>query len=165
MISCKRNAKYQQESVKNSILGLPRGNAVVEAKPRISIKRITPAQMDERRKRGLCYNCAEKWGLEHKCKNVKLFLLERIDIVQGLQSGVQITELEEDVDSDVVTKIVGNNQSNQEEDVEITMYALTGTPTLGTMRVMGKVNGSVLVILVDIGSTHNFVDASLVSSL
>ena len=95
MISCKRNAKYQQESVKNSILGLPRGNAMVEAKPRISIKRITPAQMDERRKRGLCYNCAEKWGLEHKCKNVKLFLLERIDIVQGLQSGVQITELEE----------------------------------------------------------------------
>ena len=45
------------------------------------------------------------------------------------------------------------------------MYALTRTPTLGTMRVMGKVNGSVLVILVDIGSTHNFVDASLVSSL
>ena len=68
------------------------------------------------------------------------------------------------MDSDVVTKIVGNNQSNQEEDVEITLYALTGTPTPGTLRVKGKVNGSGLVILVDIGSTHNFVDASLVPS-
>ena len=45
------------------------------------------------------------------------------------------------------------------------MYALTGTPTPGTMRVMGKVNGSGLVILIDTGSTHNFVDASLASGL
>ena len=59
MLSCKRNAKYQQESGKNSILGLPKGNAVVKAKHRIPIKRITPAQMDERRKRWLCYNCDE----------------------------------------------------------------------------------------------------------
>ena len=45
------------------------------------------------------------------------------------------------------------------------MYALTGSPTPGTMRVKGKVNGSRLVILIDTGSTHNFVDASLVTSL
>ena len=105
------------------------------------------------------------WGPRHKCKNVKLFLLEEIEMVQGLQFGMQITKLEEDVDSDVVTKIAENNQTNQEEEVEITLYALTGTPTPSTMRVMGKVNGSGLVILVDIGSAHNFVDASLVSSL
>ena len=47
----------------------------------------------------------------------------------------------------------------------ITLYALTGTPTPGTMRVRGKINGSGLVLLVDIGSTHNFVDALVVSSL
>ena len=69
------------------------------------------------------------------------------------------------MDSDVVTKIVGNNQSNQEEDVEINLGASTGTPTPSTMRVKGKVNGSGLVILVDTGNTHNFVDASLVPNL
>ena len=69
------------------------------------------------------------------------------------------------MDSDVVTKIVGNNQSNQEEDVEINLDASTRTPTPSTMRVKGKVNGSGLVILVDTGNTHNFVDASLVPSL
>ena len=47
----------------------------------------------------------------------------------------------------------------------LTLYALTGTPTPGTMRVRGKINGSGLVLLVDIGSTHNFVDALVVSSL
>ena len=49
--------------------------------------------------------------------------------------------------------------------MEITLYALIGTPTPGTMRVRGKVNGNGLVILIDTGSTHNFVDASLVSGL
>ena len=49
--------------------------------------------------------------------------------------------------------------------MEITLYALIGTPTPGTMRVRGKVNGNGLVILIDTGSTHNFVDASLVSRL
>ena len=86
-------------------------------------------------------------------------------MVQGLQSGMQITELEEDVDSDVVAKIAENNQTNQEDDIEITLYTLIGTPTPSTMRVKGKINGRGLVILVDTSSTHNFIDASLVSSL
>ena len=49
--------------------------------------------------------------------------------------------------------------------MEITLYALIGTPTPGTIRVKGKINGSGLVILVDTSSTHNFVEALLVSSL
>ena len=48
--------------------------------------------------------------------------------------------------------------------MEITLYALMGTPTPGTIRVKGKINGSGLVILVDTSSTHNFVEALLVSS-
>ena len=116
--------------------------------------------MDERRKRGLFYNCDEKWGIGHKCKNTKLFLLEGIELACKVQSRVQITELEEEVGSEVVTKVV-----SQEEEVEITLYALTRTPTLGTMRVRGKVNGNGLVILTETGSTHDFVDASLVSRL
>ena len=64
------------------------------------------------------------------------------------------------MENEVVTKVV-----NQEEEVEITLYAFIGTPTPGTMRVKGKVNGSRLVILIDTSSTYNFVDASLVSGL
>ena len=60
MFSCKKNSRFQQETSKGSILGLPKNNVVRESKSKISIKRLTPAQMDERRKRGLCYNCDEK---------------------------------------------------------------------------------------------------------
>lgn len=87
-------------------------------------------------------------------------MLEGIDLACGVQSGVQITELEDEVGSEVDTEPV-----SQEKEVEITLYALTGTPTPGTMRVRGKVNGNGLVILIDTGSIHNFVDASLISGL
>ena len=115
--------------------------------------------MDEKRKKGLCYNCDEKWGPRHKGKNVKLFLLEGIDIIPRLQSGMKITEVDEEVGNDL------NKQIEQEEDVGITLYAITRTPTTGTMRVRGKINGDRLVTLVDTSSIHNFVDTLLVSSL
>ena len=49
--------------------------------------------------------------------------------------------------------------------MEITLYALTGTPTPGSIRVRGMVNGNGLVILIDTSSTYNFVDASLIYGL
>ena len=159
MWSSRKSIRSHQESGNTSILGLPKSNAVLDTKTKIPVKRITPTQMDERRKKGLCYNCDEKWGPGHKCKNVKLFLLEGIDIIPRLQSGVQITKLDEEVGSDLTKPI------EQEEDVGITLYALIGTPTPGTMRVRGKINGSGLVLLVNTGSTHNFVNALVVSSL
>lgn len=32
--------------------------------------------MKERREKGFCYNCDEKWGLGHMCKAAKLFIME-----------------------------------------------------------------------------------------
>ena len=84
LISCRRSSKIQQETRKPSILGLPKVNTFVEAKSRIPIKRIPPAQMQERKKKGLCYNCDDKWGPGHKCESAKIFLLEGIEFVPDL---------------------------------------------------------------------------------
>ena len=78
---------------------------------------------------------------------------------------MKITKLDEEVDSEVGNKIDRSMKNSQNEEVEITLYALTGTPTPSTMRVKGRVSGDRLVILVDMSSTHNFVDASWISSL
>ena len=83
MFSCRKSSRFQQETGKGSILSLPKNNVVLEAKSKIPIKRLTPTQMDERRKKGLCYNCDEKWAVGHKCKIAKLFLLEGIELACG----------------------------------------------------------------------------------
>jgi len=59
------------------------------------LKEFLP-QMEEGKKKGLCYNCDEKWGVGHKCKNAMFFLLDYVELAQeNINSGVHITELEE----------------------------------------------------------------------
>ena len=58
-----------------------------------------------------------------------------------------------------------NCQDNSVEETGITLYALSGTLTSGTMRVKGRVKCKSVVILIDLGYTHNFVDPSLFSQL
>ena len=58
-----------------------------------------------------------------------------------------------------------NCQDNSVEEAGITLYALSGTLTSGTMRVKGRVKCKSVVILTDLGYTHNFVDPSLFSQL
>ena len=50
-------------------------------------------------------------------------------------------------------------------EAEITLYALLGSPSPSTMRIKCKINGYWVVILLDIGSTHNFLDAAILSKL
>jgi hypothetical protein len=45
---------------------------------------------------------------------------------------------------------------------EISLHAISGTPTPHTMRVVGFIRGQMVVILIDSGSTHNFLDPSIV---
>jgi hypothetical protein len=38
--------------------------------------RLMPQQMDERREKGLCFNCDSKHSKRHKCNEWKLFLID-----------------------------------------------------------------------------------------
>ena len=44
---------------------------------------------------------------------------------------------------------------------EITLYALLGSPSPGTMKVLARIRQQEMVILIDCGSTHNFLDAAM----
>lgn len=50
--------------------------------------------MEERRKKGLCFNCDEKFQLGHHYKPAKLFLLEGLYPFQGTSSNVELVELD-----------------------------------------------------------------------
>ena len=87
--------------------------------------------------------------------------MEGVSFSQDLpSSGPQLVELE--VDGFVV---LPEGQDLLQDTPEITLYALVGSLSPSTMRIEGKIQGHCLVILIDTGITHNFLDAGLCSSL
>jgi hypothetical protein len=73
----------------------------------------------------------------------KLFLIEE---VETLEDGKVIGELKD---------------GEMEETPEISLNTIKGTPNPRTMRLVGVLKNQQMVILIDSGSRHNFVDAHL----
>lgn len=111
--------------------------APIESKGNRSIRRLSPAEMEERRKKNLCFNCDEPFSRGHQCK--RLFWIELDDGESDMDTG--------------------------EESPEISLNAITGTHNAQTMRVMAEWNGKSVLVLIDSGSTHNFVAANIVKQV
>jgi hypothetical protein len=106
-------------------------------------KKLTPGEMAERRKRGLCYNCDEQYVRGHRCP--RLFYLE-------------VTDFEEDTGIE--------DESNPEDPAPIiSLHALTGISSEGTMQLQVDIRGYALTALLDTGSTHNFVSLKTADGL
>lgn len=154
------NVKHQTSSVmQKGLLPLPRESTVsnnVEARrsnengPPLR-KFLTSAEMSERRAKGLCYYCDEKYTRDHYLKHKKsqLFMME-------------FDEMEEE----------GSDDENQEVEVraeqdvaQISINAISGHTDYTTMRVRGTHGKKSLYILIDSGSTHNFMDQKVAQML
>lgn len=60
----------------------------------VPVQKISQAQMEERRRKGLCYSCDAKWSTGHACEGLKLFLIEGIDEeIEDDSSPVMIEEV------------------------------------------------------------------------
>ena len=59
---------------------------------------VPTALIEERRKKGLCFYCEEKWHNGHKCKSPKVFLMEGVQS-QGLEVDLDV-DLEGEFDRD-----------------------------------------------------------------
>lgn len=104
--------------------------------PRTTItKRLSREEMEDRKMRGLCVNCDEKYVYGHKCK--KVFCIEGVE-----NPYPKITEVE----------------NEEEEEVQVSLHAMVGQITPETIKVIGRVKNNPLSILIDTGSTHSFLD-------
>jgi hypothetical protein len=131
---------------------------VKKVPPTMPVHRISPAQMTERRAKGLFYSCDDKWNSSHICKTPKLYLMTEVEIQQG-----------EPVEEVFFDSIDGANMVDEQNSVEcvetpkISIHAILGSPSPNTMRIVGIIQHQMVVILVDSGSIYNFLDPAIVS--
>ncbi|XP_075088549.1 uncharacterized protein LOC142170516 [Nicotiana tabacum] len=124
----------------------PSNSKTLPSKPTYrNAKRLTPAEMEERRSKGLCYNCDEKYSFGHVCKNRRqLFSMEVEEDLEGV-------EIEQDVmlDSAELLSMISQEWETDDE---------------GSILPHG-VKGKVVQVLIDTGSTHNFLDLNTAKKL
>lgn len=113
-------------------------------------KFLSQEEMSERRAKGLCYFCDEKFTPEHylQHKEMQLYSLE--------------------VDEELYKEeVMGEHKEEVVEMVEpqISVNTLSGISDYNTMRVRGTFNKRILFILIDSRSTHNFIDTKVAEGL
>ena len=86
--------------------------------------------MQERREKGLCYFCDERYQPGHKCNKPSLNLLERMDFEE--EEG----EAEESFSLDSIGNM---HRDIQAKLLRISLHAIVGAPSPKTMRIMGRI--------------------------
>ncbi|MFS7913536.1 putative retrotransposon gag domain, aspartic peptidase domain superfamily [Helianthus anomalus] len=106
--------------------------------------RLFDAEKHGRYLRGECFRCGDKYGPGHRCKTGTLKLIEIAD--------------------DRAETTV-NEQDCTDELAKISLHALFGQSSITTMKLPGTLGTSKVLILIDSGSTHNFISDKLVSDM
>ncbi|KAF7818664.1 Transposon Ty3-G Gag-Pol polyprotein [Senna tora] len=141
-------------SSSNAIVNYASNNGTaVNSSTTPAFKRLSAAELKSRREKGLCYYCDEKYSLNHKCKPTFSLLLGQEELAEILDNPSQEVIIEEPQDE------------AEQVTPEISFNALEGQYHPSTLRVLGNYGDHVLNILVDNGSTHNIIKASLAETL
>jgi len=143
---------YTTQSV-NSLPIKPKSNPNL-----VAVKRLSPAELQSRREKNLCYYCDERYRPGHKCKREFMLLIAEPDDPAMDELDLSLLHIDDPTP---------NNPPEPPDTTaaQISLHALMGHSISQTLKVLGHVNASPVAVLVDSGSTHNFIQARIAKFL
>ncbi|XP_052204119.1 uncharacterized protein LOC127809399 [Diospyros lotus] len=121
------------------------------------VRRLSWDEMQKRREQGLCFNCNKKFTPGHKCKKAQAFLIE-CDHPQDWDE----EEAEPDMPLNWPAEAI---EAASDEQPEVSLHALAGSSGPQTMRVTAMLRNREVSLLIDNGSTHNFISTRIAQRL
>ncbi|XP_068638487.1 uncharacterized protein [Aristolochia californica] len=114
----------------------PHPNSSNSTPPAPYFKKLNRQEIDQRKAKSLCFNYDEQYVQGHLCK--RLFSICMWEDCEDILPEEEIVEIDQ-------------------EGPEISLHAMTGLRSSNTMQVKAQVHHLHLLVLVDSGSTHNFI--------
>eukprot|EP00253_Pinus_taeda_P025634 PITA_25634 len=116
--------------------------------------RLTPQQLEEKRAKGLCYSCDNKYTKGPKCAEKKLFCID----CEEEEEKEQESSKEEDI-------LQEQCLDKEEMNSTISCNALAGITTPQTIKIEGQIKKKKVIVLIDSGNTHNFIHCKVAKEL
>jgi hypothetical protein len=107
--------------------------------------------LEGRKEKGLCFNCDNKYSKGHKCGENKLFYIDCEEEEEKEQEPSQYENIEA--------------ISSKELTPTISCNALSRISTPQTLKIEGHIKKKKVIVLIDSGSTHNFIHYKLEKDL
>lgn len=122
---------------------------------RLPIRHLSPAEMQERHSKGLCFNCDDKWSQGHRCQKKQFLLLLTNETVPGDLAEYHVEEVPFDTGPTIAPTSPPSSATFEGEHFQISLAALVGPSSPRTLRVAGQVDEFSVTVLIDSGSSHN----------
>lgn len=114
-----------------------------------SFRKFSDAEIEERRRRGLCFRCDETFSPGHICKNRHLHVLlmgEDEKQMEGVEAEIAL-------------------QVNAEQALQFQMGSVAGMKSQKSLKLWGELQGKRVMVLVNSGASHNFISQELVQQM
>lgn len=156
-VTAKYSALYQKSSIpvkSNSDLVQPAANSKSSTE---GFRKLSMAELTERKQKGLCFHCDQKFEPGHDCRKKKLYLL----------MGDNSSNCDPDEELALIWEAECPAPDNKppKNEVKVSLNAMTGSKGACTLKVQGYLKGKLIHILIDSGSTHNFLSQHLAKQL
>ncbi|RRT43880.1 hypothetical protein B296_00005903 [Ensete ventricosum] len=131
---------------------IPKSTAPSTAIQASTPKKLTRDELRERSAKGLCSHCDEPWSREHRCKKGWLLMIESTED-EGNKTSKEALEPKEEA------------MEEESQPADYVVHALAGYSNPQTMKVGGLLKQQPITILIDMGSTNNFLNSKVATRL
>ncbi|XP_058766610.1 uncharacterized protein LOC131640216 [Vicia villosa] len=152
--SSNRNLLFNKPTITHTPPSTPAASSNSTYQPsKLPIRKLSSAQLQERRAQGLCFNCDEKFVVGHKCSTSRFLLLLADD-----------ENLDATYNDEPQPDAIADPDSN-DTYFQLSPQALTGQFSPQTLKFQGYIGGLPVMVLVDTGSTHNILQPRIAQHL
>lgn len=116
-------------------------------------RRLTPAEIAERRAKELCFKCDERFYANH------VFLKPDLMVVIMFDDGTEEEFTEEP------TEVGENDAEVRVEVAELSINSAVGLSSPRTMKLRGTIQGVEMIVLIDSRASHNLISERLAAQL